>query len=751
MRKMILVIVLCLLSTGVYAETFFRTSGQEILDPDGNAYLARGLVLSGWLIPEAYGLKINEVHNRHMNAYTDLRERIREILGNDADTNLFWDTYHSNYVTEADIATFAAQGFNTIRIPFNYRLLSPQDTPGVYSEEGFQVLDTIIQWCKNHGLSVLLDMHACPGGQSHDAYADPEHSYWYYDSGRQEWIEHGVAVFWENNQDYYNATGRTSAFNKQRTADIWRTIADRYKNETALLGYELINEPYFYESSGVTVQDMRDAFIQITNAIREVDINHIIFVEGNIFAEFIDGLTPPWDDNMVIAFHRYWRETGYADGQVQKYLDARSTHNVPLLLTESGENSHPWFYEIKELMESNNIGWFFWGFKKVDGISTAYEVQKTPDYQYVIDNFRDGPIDPVRAKKGLMELAENVKTANCLYKPGFFASLLDPQFNLVPKSFTAHNLPGIIYASDYDVGNQNVAYSDTRYKNEEYMGEAWNYGWVYRSDGVDIVKTSDGNGYKVGYTDDGEWLKYTVNIFYEGKYNINIRVATPEVGRELQLRLDGTDLTSVLALPQTSGWDDWQDLTASNISLPSGTHILELRIIKGGFDISSVEFTMPSSNLIINGGLSGISSTPTNWSNWNDGSHDPDTTTYRGSTGNSWVFWWDGGIYQNVTAGFSVGDELMFGGYLYMPGWDALRNGSKYGVIEIEFYAGDNSLISTASASPAINSSSAVNTWIPVTSSVIVPVGAAKVRLVIRCNDCASGDGRFMVDDVYIN
>ena len=598
-RRVAIVACWALGVAGAQAQSFFRCQGTNIVDPAGNPFQARGLVLSGWLVPEAYGLKLNEVHKRNMDAYTDLRANIRSMLGNDDDAKLFWDTYTSNYVAEADLAEFKARGFNAIRVPFNYRLLmSVTNVPDVYYEEGFQVLDNIIRLCKTNGLAVLLDMHACPGGQSHDPYADPEYTYWAWDTNRLDWFEHGVAVLWESNAIYYANTGRTPETNKQRTVELWRHIAQRYSNETAILGYELINEPYFYAESGVTTNDMRDLFIRITTAVREADTNHIVFVEGNIFAEFIDGLTPPWTNNMAIAFHRYWRETGYEDGVVQTYLDARSTWNVPLLMTESGENSNPWVYEIKQLMDSNNIGSFWWGFKKVNVNSTVYLVQKTPDYQYVIDNWRDSPVDPARAKKGLMELANNVATTNCIYKPGYFEALFDPLFNVSPQPFADHPIPGLVHFSDYDVGNQDVAYHDTRYKNTTYGGEGWNLGWTYRSDGVDISACSTGNGYKVSYTEPGEWLKYTVRILHGGVYDLDLCTATTNTDRQVQLLLDGVDLTGAVSLPQTAGWDDFQHTTVTNLAFAAGTHVLEVRMLTNALDFSSMRFELSQAGFV---------------------------------------------------------------------------------------------------------------------------------------------------------
>ncbi|MFH0881160.1 MAG: cellulase family glycosylhydrolase [Lentisphaerota bacterium] len=754
MKKVLVLTVIYSLIAGIaQAQTsrFYRTSGTNILDPNGVPYIAKGLVLSGWLIPEAYGIKISEVHHRHLDAYSDLRDNVVALIGA-SNAAVFWNAFESNVVTQADIAEFASLGFNSVRLPFNYRTLSPEGTPGVYDEAGFAKLDKMIAWCKTNNISVLLDMHACPGGQSHDAYADPEWSYWYYDSGSGQWLEHGQAMLWESNAAYYAATGRTPAFNKQRTSDIWKEIATRYKNEKAIIGYEIMNEPYFYSNSGVTTQDLRNALIQITSAIRTVDTNHTIYVEGNIFAEYIDGLTPQWDSNMVVSFHRYWRQTGYEDGFVQWYLNARASNNVPLMMTESGENSSPWLYEIKQLMTSNNIGAYWWGFKKVNSIATEYSAGISSNYQYVIDNWRDNPtVNVARARAGFMDLAESLKTANCVEEPGFFASLRDPLFNVQPQAFAIQYVPGTVYAALYDVGNQDVAYHDMRYKNESYQGEGWNLGWIFRNDGVDLTPCGDPSsssvGYNVAYTDNGEWLKYTVIVRTGGTFKASFRVATPW-GGSIQLLKETNNLTGSMALTNTGGWGQWKTQAHNQrFDLPAGTNVLQLKILTGGVDIVSMTL-IAQSLLLANGAMSGTSLAPTGWSQWNDGSHDPDTGTYR-SPANSWGFWWDGGIYQDITSGFSAGDTLVFGAWFQTPTWDALRNGSKNGIIDLEFYNG-GSWIGSAST-PTINSSSTQGSWINLGATATVPANTTTIRMVIRCNNYSSGDGRFMVDDAYIH
>ncbi len=161
-------------------------------------------------------------------------------------------------------------------------------------------------------------------------------------------------------------------------------------------------------------------------------------------------------------------------------------------------------------------------------------------------------------------------------------------------------------------------------------------------------------------------------------------------------------------------------------------------IIRSGFD-----------NLLANGGLNGSGLAPDSWAQWNDGSHDPSTGYRLGTEGNAWAFWWDGGIYQDVTTGFSPGHVIKFGGRLFTPASDRLRSGTKKGVIQVEFY-NSTSLISSVLASPEISQTSEAQSWLSSEGSAAIPAGTVRMRVLVRCNDYSSGDGRFMADDIYL-
>lgn len=144
---------------------FYRADGRKVVDPDGEPFLAKGIALNGWLNLEAYAMRLDEVHSRHLNGHSNIERNVEDLLGSVEDANEFWKVFRENYVTGSDIELLKNLGFNSIRIPFNYRVISPEDQPGVYIEEGFEAMDRVIGWCRGQGLAVVLDMHATPGGQ----------------------------------------------------------------------------------------------------------------------------------------------------------------------------------------------------------------------------------------------------------------------------------------------------------------------------------------------------------------------------------------------------------------------------------------------------------------------------------------------------------------------------------------------------------------------------------------------------------
>ena len=143
-------------------------------------------------------------------------------------------------------------------------------------------------------------------------------------------------------------------------------------------------------------------------------------------------------------------------------------------------------------------------------------------------------------------------------------------------------IPGFVQAENFDTGGSGVSYSDTT---------AGNTGGVYRTtEDVDIYPTSDtsGAGYYVGKTRVGEWLKYTVNVTQTRSYTLNVRAANVGTGATFRLEVDGSDVTGSLSVPNTGGWDTWQTVSVSGISLTQGQHVLRLVMVSPNAENSGV-------------------------------------------------------------------------------------------------------------------------------------------------------------------
>ena len=95
----------------------------------------------------------------------------------------------------------------------------------------------------------------------------------------------------------------------------------------------------------------------------------------------------------------------------------------------------------------------------------------------------------------------------------------------------------------------------------------WNQGWNYRNDGVDIERCQDdiSNGYNVGWTDDGEWLQYSLYSDSVAAYTLDIRHASGGSGSKVFVEVNGVNVAMELSLPPTEGWQNWETASFENI------------------------------------------------------------------------------------------------------------------------------------------------------------------------------------------
>jgi len=562
MRRMRLIKIVLILSSLSFSQGFLHTEGKEIVEGNGEPILLRGFGLGGWLVPEGYML-INRAWIEGFESPTQIENHILDLIGEEKSKE-FWEEYRNNFVSRTDIDQIAEWGFNHIRLPFHYKQFHTEDgsTP-----IGYEIVDSLLSWCEPYNMYVILDMHCAPGAQNGGPISDSD----------------GIARLWLEEDK------------KELTVEIWREIAEYYSDNTLIGGYDLINEPVLPQ--GVTLSEFKQLYIDITQAIREVDQNHIVFIEGNWYGTDFSGLTPPWDDNMSYSFHKYWGETDIST--IQSYLTMRNTYDIPLWMGESGENSNSWYYEaLVKLLEENNIGWNFWCHKKADKITSPYSAIISPEYNSLLNYFEGTtfPPTPEEAEYALSTLTTNLKIENCAVNEGVIKCLTDPDYGSISKPYRPHSIPGTIAAVHYDVGNWGVSYTDDNWYNNGDGG--YNDGWSYRNDGVDVEKNTnpDGYPYNVGWTEVGEWLGYTVEDVTPGIYNISVSVASNGVAGMFFIQINGVNVSVVNVPASTGGWYNWVDLTIPDVEISGGEQFIRLQIVQGGFNIESIKFESVLSN-----------------------------------------------------------------------------------------------------------------------------------------------------------
>ena len=570
MKKLIITFLISSYLIPLYGQNI-RALGTTIVDENQDEVLLRGVGLGGWMLQEGYMMNSNGgADTQH-----EFKEKLNLLVGAD-NTNQFYQNWLDNFITEQDINAIADWGFNSVRVALHYNLLTlpieeePVEGDNTWLEAGFERIDELMSWCSTNNIYLILDLHAAPGGQGSDAAISD------YDPDKPS--------LWE------------SELNRDKTIALWGQLADRYKDEPWMGGYGLLNEVNWWPLDGSV---LRAFYIETTQAIRAVDQNHIIFIGGNSWSNDFSGLTPPWDSNLVYEFHKYW---SYNDtDSIQWVLDMQNQHNIPLWCGETGENSNVWYKDAMSLYETNNIGWSCWPYKRIATTVAPYSVSSNPNYEAIINFWKgEGPEPSVAsAMAGLNQLTDDILLENnTFYKDVVDAYLRQPQDNTsIP--YAEHTIPGLVYLSDYDLGTNGIAYYDqdvANYSLSTDQYEAWNRGWAYRNDGVDIQENSDtnnSNGLHLSFIEKDEWVNYTVDVLESGFYNIDLRYATTQSGGQIKYLIDGNDISEQITLSNTGGWNNFTNHSTNNIYIGEGIQTFQI-LVTGtiGFNMSSLNFSI---------------------------------------------------------------------------------------------------------------------------------------------------------------
>ena len=339
----------------------------------------KGVNLGSWLLMEGYILGSRNIPE------SGFKRGFAKIHGED-ELAIFEKSFRDNFINEIDFKNIKQMGANTIRVPFNSKLI--EKGPYIYSKDGISYIKKALDWAQKYGLKIILDLHAAIGAQNNDWHGDGD----------------GRALLWEKGSY------------RQRTCVLWELLADTFKGHPALLGYDVLNEAVLDRSR---VSMLKELYKNIIKCIRSVDREHTIFLEGNLWAQEIDFLKDLIDNKITVSIHAYHPITytfnltpfqkfpGNIDGcfwnnekikdYLKPYYDYSQKNRVEIYVGEFGINwrdghygEMKWLDGMLKAFDEYGFGYTYWTYKAManslfpDGI-----YQHIPDNKYIN---RMGPV-----------------------------------------------------------------------------------------------------------------------------------------------------------------------------------------------------------------------------------------------------------------------------------------------------------------------------------------------------------------------
>ena len=361
--------------------------------------------------------------------------------------------------------------------------------------------------------------------------------------------------------------------------DFWTFYAPRYANEAHVI-YEIQNEPVVRPPVSAAVITMeQNAYTTIRAAAPNTPVllmSYTIFQNAtNVLTDIAAlGSTIDWS-NAAIAFHGYGENgpsstrtclegvinAGYACFQTEFYRWPFGTGNFALV-------ADPSLYQDRDQtgdLERLGVSWLsFLSLSKV--------------------------MDDTRFK-------DRLDNAGIVWTPDF-GSYPSGTRSVFGNSGEPRNIRSTlttrIEAEDFDNGSAGKTYYDSTAGNSA--------GAPYRpGESVDIETTSDtGGGYDVGWIGTNEWMEYTVFVRNPGRYTVNVRVASSGTTGNLRLKLAGTDITGIMPVPNTGGYQIWSTISKT-VDLIPGQQVLRFECVNSSFNLNWIEFVPAASGDIVNG------------------------------------------------------------------------------------------------------------------------------------------------------
>lgn len=287
------------------------------------------------------------------------------------------------YFTREDFVNVRNLGCDHVRLPVHFFNMCGPEPDYTIDPLLFKFLDHVVDWVEDLDMYLIIDNHS------------------------------------------FDVNVNTSAGILNQLVKVWQQVADRYKERSHLLFYEILNEPH-----GIADSTWNRMQRTVIDSIRAIDENHTIII-GPAGWNSYDHLKymPEYNDpNLIYTFHFYepflfthqgatwvtppmdikgvpfpfdelkmpdlpdklkgtWIEWAYNDypeqgtedwvkSQIDIAVDFSNQRNVPVWCGEFGayipnsttEDRARWLELVRKYFEENNIAWTMWGYKEGFGI-----------------------------------------------------------------------------------------------------------------------------------------------------------------------------------------------------------------------------------------------------------------------------------------------------------------------------------------------------------------------------------------------
>jgi hypothetical protein len=497
----------------VLVKGFLGTRGRDFVNGDGGKIALRGVGLGNWLLPEGYMWHFG-------GARADRPRRIEaviaELTGADY-AEQFWKRFYDEYITEHDIKAIAGEGFNSIRIPINWRRVM-KEGPGIrFIEEGFSRIDRCLDLCEKYRLYAFLDLHGAPGGQTGQNIDDS--------------VDNMPRLFMDKD-------------NYDKALALWVEMAERYKDRTIVGGYDLLNEPVRTPKDMGSVDhfvgSLAKFYTDCIREIRKIDKNHLFSLEGHHWATRLEIFDHPYDENMCLHFHRYWQPPELP--LVAEYIEAGRRLNVPLWLGETGENTVEWFTAMFFMLDQQDISWNFWTWKKLDTLNSPYSINKPENYHLIVDYINGGQHPGFEAAQKIFDqYLHNMKTENCAYN-GFVTKQIFRERSCHVPALAYDTMPGIGKSFSGIFSGEN----DISYRKSDRM----RFVPGGRKDG-EAREDNPWQSYNLLLVS-GEWADYTVRNPGGAPFAVSVLLAPCACNSAVEIFVNGTS-TGIVPVQDGTG------------------------------------------------------------------------------------------------------------------------------------------------------------------------------------------------------